>query len=198
MYTSLCPPSYNEESIRLIDTDPLCQIIIATIAFSNGINAKKLLDSVSMGMSKSVDNEWQQKGHVGREAGSIARGVILMQPSSITAAKKQLNGPVIPTPAPAPRRKGTKKKAQPPMEHARALLLVEQTCYYVFFNRHYGNPPLETTSLDCIAANRLLPCSLSSSFGQNLGFRCTTLCYRVPTTIPFDIGCGATPFPQKT
>ncbi|KAF8179975.1 P-loop containing nucleoside triphosphate hydrolase protein [Mycena galopus ATCC 62051] len=153
MYTSLCPPSYNEETIRLIDTDPLCQIVIATIAFSNGINAKKLLDSVSMGMSKSVDNEWQQKGRVGREAGSIARGVILVQPSSITAARKQLN-------ALAKHRKGTTKKAQPPMEHARALLLVEQTSYYAFFNKHYGNPPLETTSLDCIAANRLLPCSI--------------------------------------
>ncbi|KAF8198225.1 hypothetical protein K438DRAFT_1584225 [Mycena galopus ATCC 62051] len=178
MYTSFCPPSYNEESIRLIDTDPLCQIIIATIAFSNGINAKKLLDSVSMGMLKSVDNKWQQKGCVGREAGSIARGVILVQPSSITAAKKQLN-------APAPHRKGTKKKAQPPMEHARALLLVEQTCYYVFFNRHYGNPPLETTSLNCIAANRLLPCSLCLPHsGKTLTFDAPPSAVILPPLIP--------------
>jgi hypothetical protein len=30
MYHSLCPPAYNEETIYLIDNDPLCQIVIGT------------------------------------------------------------------------------------------------------------------------------------------------------------------------
>jgi hypothetical protein len=52
------------------------------------------------------------------------------------------------------------------METAKALMLVEKKCYIVFINRHYGNPPLETTTLDCIAADRQLPCSLCLSRSQ--------------------------------
>ncbi|KAJ6578365.1 hypothetical protein B0H19DRAFT_882876, partial [Mycena capillaripes] len=53
MYHSLCPPEYNEETIRRIDEDPECQIILATIAFSNGINATGILDSISLGFSST-------------------------------------------------------------------------------------------------------------------------------------------------
>ena len=33
MYHSINPPEYNEETIRLINDDPRCQIIISTVAF---------------------------------------------------------------------------------------------------------------------------------------------------------------------
>ncbi|KAJ7851552.1 hypothetical protein B0H13DRAFT_2360043 [Mycena leptocephala] len=46
------------------------------------------------------------------------------------------------------------------MEHARALVLTEKRCYIVAINCIYQNPPLETTTLDCKAAKRRLPCSL--------------------------------------
>ncbi|KAJ7808774.1 hypothetical protein B0H14DRAFT_2608564 [Mycena olivaceomarginata] len=46
------------------------------------------------------------------------------------------------------------------MESAKALMLVETRCYNALMNKHYGNPPLEITTLTCIAGNRLLPCSL--------------------------------------
>lgn len=46
------------------------------------------------------------------------------------------------------------------MEHAKALVLVEKRCYIAAINRIYQNPPLETSTLDCIAAKRRLPCSL--------------------------------------
>jgi superfamily II DNA helicase RecQ len=67
MYHSLCPPEYNEETICLIDNDPHCQIIICMIAFSNGINAKSILDSISLGFGDTLDNEVQKAG---RRAGS--------------------------------------------------------------------------------------------------------------------------------
>lgn len=92
MYHSLCPPSYNEETVHLIDNDSYCQIIISTVAFSNGMNARKLLDSISMGFARKLDEEIQRHGRVGREDGAIARGIILMQLSSVAAAIKQLNG----------------------------------------------------------------------------------------------------------
>jgi superfamily II DNA helicase RecQ len=90
MYSSLCSPEYNQETLRLIDHDPHCQIIIATIAFSNGINAKSILDSISLGFSATLDIVLQEKGRAGRQAGSIARGVVLVQPATLVAAKKQL------------------------------------------------------------------------------------------------------------
>ncbi|KAJ7436294.1 P-loop containing nucleoside triphosphate hydrolase protein [Mycena latifolia] len=55
MYHSLCPAEYNQETLRLIDEDPHCQIILATIAFSNGINARSILDSISLGFSSTLD-----------------------------------------------------------------------------------------------------------------------------------------------
>ncbi|KAJ7776978.1 P-loop containing nucleoside triphosphate hydrolase protein [Mycena maculata] len=163
MYTSLCSPDYNQETIRLIDENPHCQIIIATIAFSNGINAKSILDSISLGFASTLDIALQEKGRAGRAEGSIARGIILVQPATVAAAVKQLQGaaPSAITP-PTKKRKSTKKstKPTPPMPHEKALILTETHCYIAFINRHYSNPPLETSTLDCIAANRLLPCSL--------------------------------------
>ncbi|KAJ7681380.1 hypothetical protein B0H17DRAFT_1205904 [Mycena rosella] len=99
MYHSLCSPAYNEETLRLIDEDPHCQIVIATIAFSNGINAKAILDSISLGFSSTLDIVLQEKGRAGRETGSLAPGVVLVQPTTLAAAKKQLQAPATPTAA---------------------------------------------------------------------------------------------------
>ncbi|KAJ7815090.1 hypothetical protein B0H14DRAFT_3476497 [Mycena olivaceomarginata] len=60
MYHSRCPPAYNEETISLLDNDPQCQIIISTVAFTNGINVRKLLDSIFTGNATiiSAHNYW--------------------------------------------------------------------------------------------------------------------------------------------
>jgi hypothetical protein len=69
-----------------------CQIVICTVVFTNGINARKLLYSISLGFAKTVDIMWQEKGRVGLEPDTVARGVVLAQLSSISAAVKQLKG----------------------------------------------------------------------------------------------------------
>jgi superfamily II DNA helicase RecQ len=92
MYTSLCSAEYNQETLHLIDEDPEFQIIIPAIAFSNGVNARSILDSISLGFSSTLDNLLQEKGRAGREEGSVARGVVLVQPSMVAAAVKQLQG----------------------------------------------------------------------------------------------------------
>ncbi|KAJ7767772.1 hypothetical protein B0H16DRAFT_337168 [Mycena metata] len=56
--------------------------------------------------------------------------------------------------------KKNKRKPSAPMAPEKASMLVEEMCYNALLNRHYSNPPLETSSLDCIAAWRPLPCSL--------------------------------------
>ncbi|KAJ7336922.1 hypothetical protein DFH08DRAFT_964878 [Mycena albidolilacea] len=179
MYHSLCPPAYNDETIYLINNDPQCQIVISTVAFTNGINARKLLDSILLGFAKTVDIMWQEKGRVGREPETVARGVVLVQLSSISAAIKQLEGPASPPKAPAKRRKAViLKKPRAPMEAVKAQFLVEKKCYYAFLSSLYGNPPLELTTLDCVAAKRPLPCSLCLPRSKK------TITYTAPASAP--------------
>ncbi|KAJ7097721.1 P-loop containing nucleoside triphosphate hydrolase protein, partial [Mycena epipterygia] len=92
MYHSLKTSEENEEILQLLDEDPECQVIIATIAFANGLNVKALLDSILLGFPETVDQLWQEKGRVGRNPDTAARGVVLSQPSVLAAAEKQLAG----------------------------------------------------------------------------------------------------------
>ncbi|KAJ7237805.1 P-loop containing nucleoside triphosphate hydrolase protein [Mycena rebaudengoi] len=166
MYSSLCPAEYNEETLRMIDDDPQCQIVIATVVFANGINAKSILDSISLGFASTLDLMWQEKGRAGRDPDTVARGIVLVQPSTIQAALKQTIA-TSDTPTTAKQRTGKKAKSAAPMDLGKQLLLTEPECLIACMNRHYGNPPLETSTLDCILANRPFPCSLCASRCQD-------------------------------
>ncbi|KAJ6534237.1 P-loop containing nucleoside triphosphate hydrolase protein [Mycena capillaripes] len=158
MYHSLRSLEDNEEILRLLDEDPECQVVIATVAFANGLNVKSLLDSISMGFPDTVDQLWQEKRRVGRNPDTSARGIIFVQPSAVLAAQKQIADSRTAT----AKGKQKKKKAKP-MEHSKALVLVEKRCLNAVINRIYENPPLEKTTLDCIKAKRRLPCSLCAT-----------------------------------
>ncbi|KAJ6549531.1 P-loop containing nucleoside triphosphate hydrolase protein [Mycena vulgaris] len=90
MYHSLRSFEDNVEILQLLDEDPECQVVIATIAFANGLNATSLLDSILLGFPDTVDQLWQEKGRVGRNPETAAWGVVLFQPSSLAAAEKQI------------------------------------------------------------------------------------------------------------
>ncbi|KAJ7310174.1 hypothetical protein DFH08DRAFT_823206 [Mycena albidolilacea] len=75
-YHSLRTAKDNEEILRLLDEDPMCQVIVLTVAFANGLNAKSLLDGFSLGFPDTMDQMWQEKGRVGRDPDSSARGVV--------------------------------------------------------------------------------------------------------------------------
>jgi hypothetical protein len=92
MYHSLRSCEENEETLRLLDEDPECQVVMATIAFANGLNVKALLDSISLGIPETVDQLFQEKGRVGRDPDTAARGVVLFQPTHLAAAEKQIAG----------------------------------------------------------------------------------------------------------
>jgi hypothetical protein len=64
----------------------------------------------------------------------------------------------LPLPTKISRKKS--KSATVLMDHGKALLLTEKTCYISCLNTIYGNNFSETSTLDCIAAKRPLPCSL--------------------------------------
>ncbi|KAJ6487519.1 hypothetical protein DFH09DRAFT_1339391 [Mycena vulgaris] len=192
MYTSLCSDFYNQETIRLIDEDPHCQIIVATIAFSNGINARSILDSISLGFSATLDIVLQEKGRAGRAEDSHARGVVLVSSATVAAAAKQLAAPSpdsadqpVQPKSKSPRKK---RKAAAPMNHEKALILVEKLCYIAFINRHYSNPPLETSTLDCIAAKRTVPCSLCCARSKrSLAFSAPPTAVQLPALIAVSV-----------
>ncbi|KAJ7155663.1 P-loop containing nucleoside triphosphate hydrolase protein [Mycena filopes] len=154
MYHSLRSAEDNQEIIRLLDEDPACQVVIATVAFATGLNVKSLLDSISLGFPDTVDQMWQEKGRVGRDPATAARGIVLFQPSTLAAAEKQLAGEPVERHFPAPAK---------PLEPAKVQLLTEKHCLNAAVNRIYQNPPLDTTILDCIAVKRKYPCSLCAA-----------------------------------
>ncbi|KAJ7857845.1 hypothetical protein B0H14DRAFT_3085158 [Mycena olivaceomarginata] len=153
MYHSLRTAEDNQQILADLENDPHCQLVIATVAFSNGLNVKSLLDSISMDVPETVDKLCQDQGRVGRDPTTFARGIVLYQPSTLLAAEKQLGLPLSPP-------RARRKKKPVPMEPARAAVLTEKICYIAAFNRTYQNPPLEITILDCNAAGRPYPCSL--------------------------------------
>jgi superfamily II DNA helicase RecQ len=92
VYHSLCSNKYNTQTLDMLENDPSCQVVIATVAFANGINVRTLLDSISLGTSSSFNLTWQEKGRVGRYPSSLARGIILVSPTVITKAEKYMEG----------------------------------------------------------------------------------------------------------
>ncbi|KAF5344238.1 hypothetical protein D9758_012310 [Tetrapyrgos nigripes] len=87
MYHALCTDKYNCETFERIDNDPRLQVVIATVAFTQGINRKKILDSISYNFPLTLDEYWQAKGRAGRNPDVICRGIALV-PSSVTKEAK--------------------------------------------------------------------------------------------------------------
>ena len=183
-YFSICPDDYNERTLYLLDHDPYCQLVIATIAFTNGLNSRSIQDSISLAPAETVDLLIQEKGRVGRTDDKVivkdsgittaARGIIFITKRIINRALKFLagvfyllirNGPDFLLEIEAG------KVPTSPMDHSLALFLTEIGCYVTFLNRLYQDSPLEDSTKTCIDAGRLLPCSLClKKLGRTLTF----------------------------
>ncbi|PPR04699.1 hypothetical protein CVT26_015024 [Gymnopilus dilepis] len=169
IYHSVCPADYNKETIQLLETDPQLQIVVSTVAFSNGLNAKTLLDSLSLGFGSTFNETWQEKGRVGRDPETIGRGVIfaprriIKEATSYLASVTSLSAPL------HQRNDRSKKKAKlstpAVFDKSKALVIVEKSCHIACINVCYENPSADPSrpnlpTLDCIAAGRRIPCLL--------------------------------------
>ncbi|PBK86780.1 P-loop containing nucleoside triphosphate hydrolase protein [Armillaria gallica] len=92
MYHSLNSNEYNMATLDLLDSNPQLLIVIASVAFTNGINVKSLLNSISLTFPKTLDQAWQQEGHIGRVLEDLCHGIMLVQRSDITKAEKFIAG----------------------------------------------------------------------------------------------------------
>ncbi|KAJ7185964.1 hypothetical protein C8R46DRAFT_882009, partial [Mycena filopes] len=54
LYRAMCWLEENEKTMALMCDDPMCQIIVSTIVFGQGIHVKTLLDSIQLGVAKTV------------------------------------------------------------------------------------------------------------------------------------------------
>ncbi|KAK7006543.1 P-loop containing nucleoside triphosphate hydrolase protein [Favolaschia claudopus] len=159
-YHSLHSFDVNTETLRLLDEDPMCQAVFATVAFTNGLNIRSIVDSLAYKFPKTLNLKLQEGGRAGRDPETRARAVTFIQPSVLSDAEKQISGRVDAPKISRKTGKPVRTKKTTPIEHSAALVLSESKCYIATINRIYQNPPLETSTLDCISAKRLLPCSL--------------------------------------
>lgn len=92
MYHSLCSDNYNQQTLLLLDNDPMTLIVITSVTFTNGINIRSLLDSISITFPKTLDQAWQQEGHVRRNKEDMCRGIILVLKTDFSKAEKTILG----------------------------------------------------------------------------------------------------------
>ncbi|KAF8994245.1 hypothetical protein BDZ89DRAFT_1180513 [Hymenopellis radicata] len=155
-YTSLCGDEFNRQTLELLQTDPLLQIIVATVALANGVHAPELEDAVSLAIPDTVSELIQGLGRAGRLEGSVGRTTAFVPKSDFTRAEK---GPLASV-ARASHGRRKKKNDEETMDPGKRNLLLETVCYIASLNRTFQNPPLDVSTLDCRQANRQLYCSL--------------------------------------
>ncbi|KAF8884728.1 P-loop containing nucleoside triphosphate hydrolase protein [Gymnopilus junonius] len=90
--------------------DPQLQIIICTVTFSNGLNAKSLLDSLSLGFGSTFNETWQEKGHVGCDPETVGRGIVFAPHRIIKEANSYLASLTSPAALQGQRKDQSKKK----------------------------------------------------------------------------------------
>ncbi|KAJ6557447.1 P-loop containing nucleoside triphosphate hydrolase protein, partial [Mycena capillaripes] len=78
LYHPMCWPDENEETVALIRDDPLCQVVVATVAFGQGFNVKSLLDSISLGVPKTVAQTLQQGGRVAKKCPRERKSLVML------------------------------------------------------------------------------------------------------------------------
>ncbi|KAJ6471023.1 P-loop containing nucleoside triphosphate hydrolase protein [Mycena sanguinolenta] len=153
LYHAMCWPEENEMTVALMRDDPMCQIIVATVAFGQGFNVKSLLDSIQLGLAKTVEQTIQQAGRVARDPSTTGRAIVLVQASAFKSADKFLSkGPS------ASRTTAKNSKSLTTMNNQKAMMLTTKGCLIAFFNKLYGNNTPRST-VDCITLPRSLPCS---------------------------------------
>ncbi|THU81363.1 P-loop containing nucleoside triphosphate hydrolase protein [Dendrothele bispora CBS 962.96] len=145
MYSALAPDQYNKRTVELLLNDGRCQIVIATKAFSLGIHAKTLQDSISIGTPDTQCELDQSGGRVGRDRNTNARRIVFVTSKEMGEAHKRT------------RNIATKTRC---MDLAKSQFLTEKICRVSRLNKIYANPPIETSFLDCIQAKRRLPCDV--------------------------------------
>jgi superfamily II DNA helicase RecQ len=90
LYHAMYWEDENEQTVRMIRDEPDCQVVVATVAFGQGFNIRVLLDSLMLGVPKTVAQTLQQAGRVARDQVSNGRAVVFVQSTAYKSAEKYL------------------------------------------------------------------------------------------------------------
>ncbi|KAJ7733723.1 P-loop containing nucleoside triphosphate hydrolase protein [Mycena maculata] len=137
----------------LIRDEPDCQVVVVTVTFGQGFDIRVLLDSLMLGVPKTVAQTLQQAGRVVRDQTSNGRAVVFVQSTAYKSAEKYL------AQDPARRAKAKQNnKSLTTMNNEKVLMLTAKECLIAFFNKMFGNTG-NTVLLNCIEGRQCLPCS---------------------------------------
>ncbi|KAF9018339.1 hypothetical protein BDZ89DRAFT_1140066 [Hymenopellis radicata] len=160
MYHSLCSDRYNAETLHLLETDLWCEIVIAIVAFANGINVQTLIIAILLGFPDTMNEMVQRIRRIRGIQSMLSHVYVLIQPRQVTAAQKQLDGTT--WESAALKKNHSKKKLPKPMELSKVHVLttmLDDGCIIASLNREYNNPPHDTALLDCHEAQHQYYCS---------------------------------------
>ncbi|KAF9066188.1 P-loop containing nucleoside triphosphate hydrolase protein [Rhodocollybia butyracea] len=179
MYHSVCPDDYNQQTFDLIDTDPYLQVVIGTPAIRQGINRRSILDSIFFRFPALLDDFVQGAGRAGQGLDLRCRAVALLPVKTLKVARETLDGllslrfsnnsstqsslGVNKSTQTAKKSTKSTKKIPEIMDEAVASFLTEELCLTANLNQHYGNPPEETSHLDCRGAGHAVYCALCAA-----------------------------------
>ncbi|KAJ7749928.1 P-loop containing nucleoside triphosphate hydrolase protein, partial [Mycena metata] len=192
LYHAMCWPDENEKTVELMRNDPMCQIIVSTVAFGQGFNVPSIFDSIQLGVAKTVSQTLQQGGRAGRDPATIGRMIILVQAAALKSAQKYLARHNSDSRKPA---KNSKNLTT--MNNEKALMLTATICLNVLLNKMFGNST-PGSSLDCIARVRRLPCSnCLPRFVGSIEYPPSPLPSGTQRLRPFSLPKPKTPVPQR-
>ncbi|KAF9049432.1 hypothetical protein BDP27DRAFT_1434129 [Rhodocollybia butyracea] len=131
LYNSLASAQYNKRTIELLDSDPHCQIVIATKALSLGVHAEELLDSIAIGTADMHDNGKQDGGRARRKEGTIACRIIFTNRIELNKVKNiiEASGEIsVATISKVKQTTNTKDEMKRPLDPAKVVFLAEKVC----------------------------------------------------------------------
>ncbi|KAF9061139.1 hypothetical protein BDP27DRAFT_1429304 [Rhodocollybia butyracea] len=129
LYNSLASAQYNKRTIELLDSDPHCQIVIATKALSLGVHAEELLDSIAIGTADMHDNGKQDGGRARRKEGTIACRIIFTNRIELNKVKNiiEASGEIsVATISKVKQTTNTKDEMKRPLDPAKVVFLAEK------------------------------------------------------------------------
>ncbi|KAF6745111.1 ATP-dependent DNA helicase RecQ [Ephemerocybe angulata] len=91
LWSSITSPSYNKKTLELFADDSRPTTIVATIAFSMGMNLPNITYSINLGLPETLEALVQQNGRAGRDHSTTAVGITYVPPTTIASFQHEIN-----------------------------------------------------------------------------------------------------------
>ncbi|KDR64849.1 hypothetical protein GALMADRAFT_82601, partial [Galerina marginata CBS 339.88] len=181
LWTSITSASYNVRTLDLFQNNEETSTIVATIAFSLGMNLRNITDSINLGLPSSLAALVQQNGRAGRDLSSAAQGWTYIEGSVLSNIRAELDQEKAEILDKETTATVSKKAAKASSKAKRQALSAEKIesnlrqtvvahirgdCLIAEVNARFGNPGVKSRCR-CVEAGRPFPCSSCEPFWNN-------------------------------